>query len=120
MTMDCVLGIDIGSASSKGVLLRDQEVLGSCTCPSGGNFQSSAEKIREILLRSGGLSSSEIARTVATGYGSQQVLYADEVRTEISCHAKGAFFLLPSVRTWETCTAKSFASMGRAMWCSSF
>ena len=99
MTTDCVLGIDIGSASSKGVLLRDQEVIGSCTCPSGGNFQYSAEKIREILLRSGGLSSTEIARTVATGYGSQQVLYADEVRTEISCHAKGAFFLLPSVRT---------------------
>lgn len=68
-------------------------------CPSGGNFQSSAEKIRETLIQSAGLSSSDISHTVATGYGSQQVLYADEVKTDISCHAKGALFLLPSVRT---------------------
>lgn len=94
-----VLGIDIGSVYTKGVLLKGEEPLRSFICPSGGNFQLAADKARETLLRSAGLSSSQIERTVATGYGSRQVLYADEVKTEIACHAKGVFFLLPSVRT---------------------
>ncbi|RJR47491.1 MAG: 2-hydroxyglutaryl-CoA dehydratase [Desulfobacteraceae bacterium] len=99
MTVTCVLGIDIGSATSKGVLLNRGEVLASHTCPSGGDFQSAAEKIRQSLFDAAGISSSGIGRTVATGYGSQQVAYADEVKTEISCHARGVFHLLPSVRT---------------------
>ncbi|RLB31658.1 MAG: 2-hydroxyglutaryl-CoA dehydratase, partial [Deltaproteobacteria bacterium] len=33
-----VMGIDIGSAFSKGVLLKDKEVHGYFECPSGGDF----------------------------------------------------------------------------------
>lgn len=97
--MACVLGIDIGSASSKGVLLNGKQVLGSFVCPSGGNFQLTADLIRETLLRGAGLPSRSIVRTIATGYGSQQVSYADEVKSDLSCHGKGVLFLLPSVRT---------------------
>jgi predicted CoA-substrate-specific enzyme activase len=97
--MAYVIGIDIGSMNSKGVLLNEEKVLGSFTCPSGGNFRMTAEKVRETLLRSSGLSSRSISRTVATGYGSQQVAYADETKTDLSCHAKGVAALLPSVRT---------------------
>lgn len=97
--MACVLGIDIGSASSKGILLNRKRVLGSFVCPSGGNFQHAADLIRETLLRDAGLPARSIVRTVATGYGSRQVSYADEVKTDLSCHGKGVRFLLPSVRT---------------------
>ena len=39
-----VLGIDIGSASSKGIVLGDQGPLGSFDCPSGGDFKLAADR----------------------------------------------------------------------------
>ena len=46
------LGIDIGSASSKGVALGDHKPLGSFECPSGGDFKLTANrKDRETKLR---------------------------------------------------------------------
>jgi predicted CoA-substrate-specific enzyme activase len=97
--MAYVLGIDIGSATSKGVLLRDHEPISSMECPSGGDFKETAEMIREALLKRASLSFKDVAHTVATGYGCSLVAYADHVKTDISCHAKGISHLLPSVRT---------------------
>lgn len=95
----CVLGIDIGSAQSKGIAVGDHEPLGSFECPSGGDFKLTAERIREELLSQSGTASRNISRTVATGYGSKLVTFADEVKPDIVCHAKGVSSLLPSVRT---------------------
>jgi predicted CoA-substrate-specific enzyme activase len=94
-----VLGIDIGSASSKGIALGDQGVLASFECPSGGDFKLTADRIREALLSETGISAENISRTVATGYGSKVVSFADEIKSDIACHAKGVSSLLPSVRT---------------------
>ena len=93
------LGVDIGSASSKGVALGDQGVLGSFERPSGGDFRLTAEKIRGELLSQIGRTADDISRTVATGYGSKLVTFADEVEPDIICQAKGVFSLLPSVKT---------------------
>jgi predicted CoA-substrate-specific enzyme activase len=93
------LGIDIGSAASKGIALNDQGPLGSFECPSGGDFKLTAERIRKELLSQMGVSASDISRTVATGYGSKLVTFADEVKPDIVCQAKGISSLLPSVRT---------------------
>lgn len=97
--MSFVLGIDIGSAYSKGILLEDQKRLSSFQCPSGGDFKLTAERVREALLAKSGLSSRDISYTVATGFGSSLVAYADEVKTDVSSHGKGVFHLYPSVRT---------------------
>ncbi len=97
--MAFVLGIDIGSASSKGVALGKEDLLGSFECLSGGDFKLTAERIREELLSQTGISVGDISRTVATGYGSKLVTFADEVKPDIVCHAKGVSSLLPSVRT---------------------
>jgi predicted CoA-substrate-specific enzyme activase len=94
-----VLGIDIGSASSKGIALGDQGPLGSFECSSGGDFKLTAERVRGELLSKIRKSASDISRTVATGYGSKLVTFADEVKPDIVCHAKGVSALLPSVRT---------------------
>ena len=95
----CMLGIDIGSASSKGVVFCNQKILGSCVVPSGGNYRLTADKIRDDLLSISGLSAGDIAYTVATGHGSKTVAFADEVKSDISCHSKGVFFSFPLVRT---------------------
>ncbi len=97
--MAFVLGIDIGSASSKGIALNEREVSGSFECPSGGDFKLTAEKVKEELLSQMGGSSKNISRTVATGFGSKSVIFADEVRPDIICHGKGVYSLLPSVKT---------------------
>jgi predicted CoA-substrate-specific enzyme activase len=94
-----VLGIDIGSAQSKGVVFGEQGPLGSFESASGGDFKLTAERIRKELLSQNGISTDNISRTVATGYGSKMVTFADEVRPDIVCHGKGVSSLLPSVRT---------------------
>ena len=97
--MGFVLGIDIGSASSKGILLADREPVGSFECPSGGDFRVTSERLRETLLSRAQRSPGEILRTVATGYGSRSVDFADETKPDVVCQAKGVSFLLPSVKT---------------------
>jgi predicted CoA-substrate-specific enzyme activase len=97
--MAFVLGIDIGSAASKGIALNDQGPLGSFVCPSGGDFKLTAERIRKELLSQVGISKDDISRTVATGYGSKLVTFADEEKPDIVCQAKGVSSLLTSVKT---------------------
>ncbi len=94
-----VLGIDIGSASSKGIILGDQGAVGSFECPSGGDFKLTAERVKKELLSQVTILARDISRTVATGYGSKLVTFADEVKPDIVCHGKGVSSLLTSVRT---------------------
>jgi predicted CoA-substrate-specific enzyme activase len=97
--MVLVLGIDVGSASSKGIVLGDQGPLGSFECPSGGDFQRTAESVRGELLRRAGISTDDISRTIATGFGSKLVTFASDIKPDIVCQAKGVASVLPSVRT---------------------
>ena len=55
--------------------------------------------LKKELLSQTEKSESDISRTVATGYGSKLVTFADGVKTDIVCHAKGVSSLIPSVRT---------------------
>jgi predicted CoA-substrate-specific enzyme activase len=97
--MAFVLGIDIGSAASKGMALDDRGPLGSFECPSGGDFKLTADRVKQELLSQVGISARDISRTVATGYGSKLVTFADEVKPDIVCHGKGVSSLIASVRT---------------------
>jgi predicted CoA-substrate-specific enzyme activase len=95
----CFLGIDIGSYASKGVILDDHKPAASSLILSGGDYRATAERIREALLFQTGISQRSIVRTVATGYGSKRVAFADGYKTDIVCIAKGIASLHPSVRT---------------------
>jgi predicted CoA-substrate-specific enzyme activase len=97
--MELFIGIDIGSAHAKGVILGGRERLGTCERPSGGNYRGTAEKIRDELLSQAGFHAEDVARSVATGYGAKQIAFADEIVTDVSCHAKGIFSHRPTVRT---------------------
>ncbi|MFQ5906632.1 MAG: acyl-CoA dehydratase activase [bacterium] len=95
-----VLGIDIGASAAKGIILDDkQKVVSSHVRSSGVNFEEAAEQTRAICLRSAGIAESDVRFTVATGYGRRNVAFADETRTEISCHAKGGYFHHPGACT---------------------
>jgi len=93
------LGIDMGSAFSKGVLLEGDRVAASYACPSGGEFKVTAERIREELVSKAGIAIDDVLYTVATGYGSKMAPFADTSVTDISAHARGVIRLCPTVRT---------------------
>jgi predicted CoA-substrate-specific enzyme activase len=97
--MKCVLGIDLGSASAKGVLMASGKILAQAEFPSGGDFKLTADRIREELLAKARISARDISYTVATGFGSKSVSHSDSIITDISCHARGIIRLCPTVRT---------------------
>jgi predicted CoA-substrate-specific enzyme activase len=93
-------GIDVGSATAKAVILQDDKILGYSIMPTGAESVESARKVlNEALLKAGSISLSDIQWIVATGYGRVIVSFAKETVTELSCHARGANWLFPSVRT---------------------
>lgn len=93
------LGIDMGSAFSKGILLEENQVAASYACPSGGDFRATAEKIREEILSKARVREYDILHTVATGYGSKMVPFAGDTVTDLSAHARGVIRLCPTART---------------------
>ena len=97
--MECFVGIDIGSASSKGVVLVGNKIGSSCVIASGGDYRLSADRVKNEILLKAGISPRDVAHTIATGYGAKNVGFADEVITDISCQGKGISYRVPSVRT---------------------
>ncbi|MCL2126523.1 MAG: acyl-CoA dehydratase activase [Oscillospiraceae bacterium] len=65
----------------------------------GGTGTSGPEKAMGEALEKAGLSLGEISCIVATGYGRNTFAPADKTFSELSCHARGAQYLLPEVRT---------------------
>jgi predicted CoA-substrate-specific enzyme activase len=94
------IGIDIGSMSTNGVLINDKkEILSSIIIPTGASSKKAADKTFQQILTEHKLSEREIDYVVATGYGRIKVPFANEVVTEITCHAKGANYYFPRART---------------------
>ncbi len=96
-----VLGLDIGSRTAKGVVLANGEIF-TAIRPTGFNMQETGDALVTELLAKAGLRRSDLAHIVGTGYGRitlgfEGIPYGDV--TEISCHAKGAHYLHPAVRT---------------------
>lgn len=97
--MPYFMGIDIGSGTSKGVITRDGELLAYHMLPSGVNYRTAAEKLREELLAKAGLSLQDIACTTATGQGSGNVTFSNQQVTDIRCCARGINSIFPPART---------------------
>jgi predicted CoA-substrate-specific enzyme activase len=93
------LGIDVGSTTSKCVILKDgKEFLAKALVPAGTGT-TGPSRARQEVMREAGLSNSDIVFTLATGYGRQAEGIADDDMSELSCHAMGAHFLNPGTRT---------------------
>lgn len=93
------LGIDIGSSSSKAVVMNARrEIVGKAVINTGTGTQG-PEKAVAGALNEAGLGRGDINASVVTGYG--RIIYpqADKQITEISCHAKGVAYLIPGART---------------------
>jgi predicted CoA-substrate-specific enzyme activase len=93
-------GIDIGSATGKALILKDGAIVGKEIIKSTTNPMITAEQAMGQALEQAGLPSVDhLDNVIVTGYGRLQIPYASENMSEITCHAKGAHWLVPSLRT---------------------
>jgi len=97
--MPWFIGIDIGSAYSKGVITRDDELSAYHVVLSGANYRTTAETIRQELLKKANLGQDETTGTVATGSGAANVAFASKTVSDIVCTARGMNSVFPSART---------------------
>lgn len=92
------IGIDCGSAACKGVLFQENTILTTSVKPTGWSPRETSQAVLEQLLAAAGFSREDV-HIVATGYGRVGIEFANQVVTEITCHALGADYLLPGVST---------------------
>jgi len=92
-------GVDVGSLGTKSVVLRGTEIVGKVIIPSRLNSEEGGQEALDLVLEDAGLTRADVDFIVSTGYGRISATYANKTVTEITCHAKGANFLHPNVRT---------------------
>lgn len=85
-------GIDIGSTTTKVVLLDGDAVRVSLVELSGARPGQTATRLFEQALSEAGMSESDVTIAAATGYGRRLVDLGDVVMTEIKACATGALF----------------------------
>ena len=93
------LGIDIGSTASKAVIMRDgTELIAESIVPVGTGTRGPREVFQNVLNQAG-ISENQIDRILATGYGRMGFKQAAREISEISCHARGVHYLVPTAGT---------------------
>ena len=93
------MGVDVGSASSKVVILEDGIRVVVEKVIQLGTGSSGPQRVLDEALAESGLKMEDMTKVVATGYGRFSFEQADRQVSEISCHAKGIYHLVPSART---------------------
>ncbi len=93
-------GLDIGSTTGKAVVMKDGAIVASHLIATTPVPQKTASLVMDETIAQAGLSSIEqLDNIISTGYGRLQIDFASENVSEISCHAKGAHWMVPSIRT---------------------
>lgn len=86
-------GMDVGTSYIKAVIINsEKEIIGSSVERSGPDLRSSIGTAFQGVVESANISRSHIGHITSTGFGRKEVSFADSVKTEISCHAKGVYF----------------------------
>lgn len=83
------LGLDIGSSSSKVVLLGEAGEILAAQVVNLGTGTKGVHQALEAAYAQAGAGPEEVRYAVVTGYGRMTYQGADKQITEISCHAKG-------------------------------
>jgi predicted CoA-substrate-specific enzyme activase len=98
-------GIDVGSTTTKAVVLQDKTIVGFARCPTGVDSTAAAMQVLTQSLAMANLPVSAIAFILATGYGRNVITVKSlgnapfATMTEINCHAVGVKSLLPTSMT---------------------
>lgn len=89
-------GIDVGASTTKSVIIDDtKEIISYYIVKSGADFKKASEISFNESLKNADISKEQIKYIISTGYGRYNVDFKNQTKTEISCHAKGAYFYFP-------------------------
>jgi len=105
--MTLVVGLDIGSTTTKAAVAEDGEVLGHAVAATGANCRRTAETVLRRALEEAGRDASGVRYTLSTGYGRRLMEFADATVSEISANAAGARYL-----TRGTAAARTIIDIG--------
>ena len=92
------MGIDIGSTSSKAVILEDGIRVAARKVIEAGIGSEGPDRVFADAMSEAGITREEITRVMATGYGRMTFPGADDQASELSCHGKGIHYLIPEAR----------------------
>lgn len=99
-TQGLYAGIDSGSTTTNMVVINEKrEILASAIVRTGAKAQNGAKAALEEVCRQLSVQPESFDAILATGYGRSNIPFATDTKTEITCHARGAYFLNPEIRT---------------------
>lgn len=89
-------GIDVGTSYVKSVIInKSKKIISSVIKRTGANIKQSTKIAFEKSISNVSLSRSAIKHIMATGFGRNRISFVNTTKTEISCHAKGAYHYFP-------------------------
>jgi predicted CoA-substrate-specific enzyme activase len=94
-----VAGCDVGALTAKAVVMKNDTILGFEIIQTRAKAVQSAADVMDKLLNKLDLSYEDIDYCVSTGYGRNIIPFAHDDVSEISCHGRGAKWLVPTIRT---------------------
>ncbi len=99
-----VVGVDLGSQSTKAVILEGDEIIGGASLQTGESAETEARMAVQEALRQAGLKREDLKFAVATGTLAVPItaalnIAALKTRSAASCIATGAHFRFPQART---------------------
>lgn len=94
-------GCDIGSTTGKAVIIDENGVVASSIVPREVDPEETAQlALAEAFKVIPDVNThSDLAYLVGTGYGRSEIPFANENVSEISCHAMGAYYCDPAIKT---------------------
>jgi predicted CoA-substrate-specific enzyme activase len=94
--MDYFCGIDIGASAAKLVIVDGhRRAVARSVRRSGVDYAETARRCLDEALAAAGIAPEQIRASLSTGYGRDNVAWANGRMTEIACHGRGAHFHFP-------------------------
>ena len=90
-------GIDVGSVTTKAVLIENDKIKNFYIMPSGSNYKKAAEKALAQVLKTSGLKNYALTAIVATGCGKERVDFSNLKIGDLTCCAMGSHLLFPGI-----------------------
>jgi len=93
-------GIDVGTSYVKAVIINEKDkIIVSITERTEADLQKSIKNAFESVVKAADTSSDEISYITGTGFGRKKAKFVDNIKTEISAHAKGVYHYFPEKTT---------------------
>jgi len=93
-------GVDIGSTTSKAVLIDEAGVVVAYSIIDTKHDRNrSGEEVLGLALEAAGRDEADLATVASTGYGRRSFTRSQKVMPEIICHARGTEHMYPEVKT---------------------